>query len=82
MTHLDIVKKLIGNIRPLGDASRDGERFENLKEMCNLANALIKEIDDVAYDFRDSYEGTVKRASEYARDYLTKEIGIIDSGLV
>lgn len=45
--------------------------------MCELANLLIADIDAVAYDFRDSYEASVKRSAEYARNYLTREIGIV-----
>jgi len=76
MTHYEIVKKLIGNIRPLGDASQDEKRFENLKAMCTLANLIIAGIDAVGYDFRNSYEGSVRKAADYAKKFLTEEIGI------
>ena len=47
MTNYDVVKKLIGNINPAGDASRDKERFENLKEAVKLVELLLS---DIAYD--------------------------------
>lgn len=76
MTHTEIVQKLIGSIHPAGDASIDEERLENLKAMCELVNNLITEIDDVSYRYRDSYALSEKRASDYANNYLRKEIGI------
>lgn len=78
MTHIEIVKKLIGNVHPAGQADRDDERFENLKAMCELANDLITEIDNVAYRNKDSYESSVKRASDYATNFLKNTIGISD----
>jgi hypothetical protein len=63
MNHFEIVSKLIGNIHPAGDASRDDERFKNLKAMCELANQLITEIDNVAYRNKDSHEFSVKRTA-------------------
>jgi uncharacterized protein YaaR (DUF327 family) len=76
MTNTDVIKKLIGNINPVGETNTDNERFENLKEMCDLVNNLITDIDDMAYRNRDSHEFSVKRASEYASNFLTKTVGI------
>ena len=78
MTNTDIVNKLIGKINPVGETNQDNERFENLKEMCELVNNLITEIDDVAYIYRDHKEYSIKRASEYASNFLTKTIGITE----
>lgn len=75
-TTKDVVLKLIGNINPAGDASRDGERFENLKEMCDLANSLIKEIEYVALRNTSAYEASVIKARDYAFNFLYDEIGI------
>lgn len=77
MTHTEIVNKLIGNIHPAGDASKDDERLENLKAMCELVNNLITQIDNVSYKYSDSYAYSEKRAGEYAHNFLTKEIGIV-----
>lgn len=72
----EIINKLIGQIRPVGETNTDVQRFENLKEMCQLVNELVSEIDSVSYDFRDNYEHSVKKASEYAKHFLTEELGI------
>ncbi len=76
MTHTEIVNKLIGPVMPAGDSSRDDERFENLKAMCELVNNLITQIDDVHYRNKDSYEFSVKRSADFAHDFLTNSVGI------
>jgi len=78
MEYTEIIKKLIGNIKPIGETNTDNERFENLKEMCNLVNNLIIDIDDMAYQNKDAREFSVKRSVEFARDFLTKTIGITE----
>ena len=78
MTHHEIVKKLIGEIRPVGETNTDNERFENLKVMCDLVNNLILDIDDMAFTNKDAYQFSVKRASEYASNFLTKKVGIAE----
>lgn len=78
MTHTEIVMKLIGSIQPAGESNTDAQRFENLKTMCELVNNLITEIDDMAYQNKDAREFSVKRASEYASNFLTKTVGIAE----
>jgi hypothetical protein len=77
MENIDIVKKLIGNISPIGETNTDNERFDNLKAMCELANDLITEIDNVSY-YKGSGQFSVKRAGEYAKNFLTNTIGITE----
>lgn len=72
MTNYDVVKKLIGKIRPVGDASIDPQRFENLIAMCQLMDKIYTAIDDVAYDFKNDKQGSVKNACDYANAYLNK----------
>lgn len=76
LTTKEIVETLIGKIRPVGETNTDTQRFENLKEMCELVNELVSEIDSVSYDFKDSYEHSVKKSSEYAKNFLTEKLGI------
>lgn len=64
-----IVNKLVGQIVATGDSSRDGERLENLKIMCNLVEGLIEEIHFSARD-KDSYEGSVRQIGQYADKFL------------
>jgi hypothetical protein len=75
MTNKDVVKKLVGEIMPVGSSEIDALRFENLKEMCTLVNALVTEIDKVACEQNSSF-GSVAYAGRYAADFLTNTIGI------
>lgn len=72
----EIITKLIGPINPVGKSEVDAERFENLKAMCELVNTLVTNIDHVSYHYRNDYETSIKNASEYAGNFLTKTLGI------
>lgn len=74
----DIVLKLVGEVRPVGETNSDSVSFESLKELCRLTSELVDVIDSVGYDFKDSYEYSVKRSSEYAQNFLTETIGITE----
>lgn len=76
MNYTEIVEKLIGPIRPIGKSEVDSERFENLKEMCELVNNLVQKIDAVEYDNRGAHEYSVKQARDYAGKFLTDTLGI------
>ncbi len=71
----DVVTKLIGPIKPIGETGEDNKRFENLKAMTELVDKLLTDIDDVAYDNKDRQEYSMKRAGEYASSFY-KQIGI------
>ena len=77
MTNYDVVKKLIGNIRPVGKSEVDAERLENLKAMCELMNEIHTAIDAVAYDFKDDKQGSVKACVDFADNFLNK-LGIVE----
>lgn len=77
MTNYDVVKKLIGDVRPKGDASRDYQILENLKALIELHAEIHKAIDDVAYDFKDDMQGTVAMCQQEASKYLDR-LGIAD----
>lgn len=72
----DIVLKLVGDVNPIGETNTDNKRFENLKVLCELVNELVGIIDNVHYSNKDFQEFSIKRASDYARDFLTDTLGI------
>jgi len=78
MTYTQIVKKLIGKIKPVGETNEDDRRFENLKEMCELVNQLVTDIDLVAYTNKDRVEHSMNKAGKYADEFLTKKLGITE----
>lgn len=61
----DILLKLIGPIRPVGDCNEDSKRFENLREYCALAEGMVREIQALT-KFANGHEGSVKKAGKYA----------------
>ena len=71
MTSYDVVKKLIGEINPIGETHEDSRRLENLENMIALVDHLLSDIDAVALnkgkpEFSLNKAGTV--ASEYFDD--------------
>lgn len=75
MTNYDVVKKLIGEINPVGETNRDNHRFDNLKAMTQLVSLLVSDIDNVAFMNKGSQEYSVKRASDFASKFLS-DLGI------
>ena len=71
-----VVMKLVGQIRPIGETDTDNKRFENLKVLCDLTNKLVTTIDHLHCKNKHSHEFSVKRAADYADNFLEKELGI------
>lgn len=70
MTNYEIVKKLIGDIIPKGDASIDEKILENLKAMIELHAEIHFAIDAVANDFRNDKQSSVVKCCEEANKYI------------
>lgn len=68
MTVHDIARKLIGQIKPVGETNTDELRFDNLKETCELTLYLIEEIQEVSKI--ESHEYSVKRSADYAKEFI------------
>ncbi len=67
----EIVDKLIGNTDPVGCSSRDGKALENLKVKCELALALVQDLQWTARH-KESYESSVKEIGEEAQKWLNE----------
>lgn len=72
MNYYDIVKKLVGNITPVGDTNIDKERFENLKNMVDLVDKLLTDIDYVAFTNLNKQEYSMGKAGSLANDFLNR----------
>ena len=72
MTNYDVVKKLIGPINPLGCYTRDKERLENLKALCDLMDQIHTDIDNITYKYKDDKQNSVKEIYDYANNFLDK----------
>lgn len=77
MTIYEIVKKLTGDISPVGDTCIDEKRFNNLKDVTELVSCLINDIQLVSKRI-NSYEFSVKRSADFAKDFLSNDLGIND----
>lgn len=74
MTNHDVVKKIIGEIKPIGETNTDSDRFESLKEMCQLVENLLFDIDDLIYKNLDAKEASIKKCVDYARNFMRKTV--------
>jgi len=68
----EVVKKLIGNINPVGETNEDGRRYDNLKMMIHVVENLITDLDDLEYNHKDSHEYSVKRSADEAAKFFAQ----------
>lgn len=73
MTNTEIVMKLIGNIKPVGETNHDTETLKNLIELCHLIEDLTSKVFDVAVDCRGYQEYSIKQSQEYAQTFLIQQ---------
>lgn len=81
MNVYDVVRKLIGEIEPIGENDTDDVRFKNLKAMTDLVDSLLIDIEYIATVFNDNFvysrnspEYTRSRAGQLAYSFL-EEMG-------
>ena len=68
-----IVKKLVGNIEPVGCTATDEDSLDNLKEMIDVTHTLIDAIYDVSKTPCNG-EASIEDAIRVAKGFL-KEVG-------
>lgn len=72
----EVVEKLIGSVKPIGESNFDEKAFENLKELCELTDSLVSLIYDVAYNNKHRVEHSRNIAGNYAGEFLSKRLNI------
>jgi hypothetical protein len=65
----NVVTKLIGDIRPIGETNIDNDRFENLKIMTGLVDKLLSDIDEITYHYKNNHQYSMKRAADFASKF-------------
>lgn len=65
----DVVKKLLGDIEPVGETREDERRHKNLVETCDLVDKLLTDIDRVIPN-KNRTEHSMKKAGEYADSFF------------
>ncbi len=73
MTHIEILRKLIGRVNPTGDHGEDQKRLANLRTMGGVLLDLLEDIVDAAKCV-DSEAASVRAIGKYASD----TIGIVN----
>jgi len=73
----EVVRKLTGNIEPVGETYADNASFENLKALTELVDRLVTDIDSVAENEGRS-EFSMQRAGKHASHFLTSNLGIVE----
>ena len=75
MKNIDVIKKLIGNVRAKGVCIKsDEESLENLKEMCLVVKELLSEIDMSLCEYPFAKNESILKNRKYAYNFLN-EIG-------
>ncbi len=65
----EIVMKLVGPIRPLGEHKADQERLSNLKALTELTDRLLYEINGVEHN-ADRCEASMRAIGTHAREFM------------
>lgn len=65
----EIVKRLIGPVEATGEHGVDQERLRNLRELTELADLLLGDIQRAALD-ANRPEASMRAIGEHARDFL------------
>ena len=68
----EVIKRLVGPIKPIGDSSIDSERQENLEVYGELISFLISEVGDVIYHNKNSLYYSVNYSVDKAIKILKK----------
>ncbi len=66
----EVVKKLIGNINPIGESNTDGKRLQNLEAMCIVCDNLTSEINEMVQRNKHSKEHSIKEAVRMGSKFL------------
>ncbi len=69
MTHTDVIKKLIGPVRPIGETNADDERLKNLHEMMDVMQFMYWELRSIAAN-KDAGEYSISLAGKEAHNFL------------
>lgn len=69
MTLYEIVNKLIGQVKPIGETESDNKSFDNLHQMLELIEQLMKDVADVS-SFAKRTEYSMQRSGKLAEKFM------------
>ena len=67
----EIVMKLVGPVQPVGETNIDARRLENMKELTQLVDQLLGQIEN-ASRYADKAEASVKEIGQHARNFINE----------
>lgn len=73
----EVVKKLVGDIEPVGASHIDKYNFENLKVMIGLIDKLYIDINNIIYQNEDAQEESIKQSVDFVNKFLDR-LGIVE----
>ena len=68
----EVVKKLVGDIEPVGSEHTDKPSFENLKVMVKLMDDIHTDLDMIAYENKDAYQDSIKKTVDYINKFFDR----------
>jgi len=66
----EVVKKLTGEIDPVGETHVDNKRYENLQQLTALTEQLLTDICSIENRYKNNHQYSMKRASEHCARFL------------
>lgn len=66
----EVVKKIVGEIKPIGDSYTDEVRFENLQRMTELIGKLFDDVNDLV-SYKNQHQYSMKKSAEFADKFLS-----------
>ncbi len=65
----DVVRKLVGPVRGVGETHEDAKRLENMKTMCLLIEDLLSDV-ETTYSDADSHQASVGSIGKVAKHFI------------
>jgi hypothetical protein len=66
----EIVQKLTGKIRPVGESNEDEKRLKNVKVFIEVFGKMHAEIDGIGYDYIDRHEASMVKIAEVCNEHI------------
>ena len=76
-TIYELIQKLTGNIRPVGESNEDEQRLKNVKVFIEVFDKMHVEIDAIGYDYISRPEASMRTIAETCNEYIDS-MGICD----
>ncbi len=70
MNIYEVVKKLTGEVEPVGETHLDDKRYGNLKQLTELTEQLLVDICNIEYRHKNSPQSSLKRAAKHCSTFL------------